>query len=357
VKTVDLEPAAWRIAHAGHKVDEAFTAFDELLKRLVPFDAACWTTLDPATGLFTASTSTGMPKDRETDRRMHACEFGEGEPSSLRSLIERGESTAILSEVTHGDLSRASRYELYAAFGLTDEMRALLSVDGIVWGAAVLLRAGGRFGASDVRAVQSIGKHAADAVRLALLRGAAARPEAVEDPPGVFTVTPDGTVVALTAPAERWSARAGPALDYVVQTAAAAIRERPRIAGARSRLVTEDGHVLSVHASAMARESDSVAVIVDKARPAEVSSLLVDAYGLTPRQRDVLGRILLGRSMTQVARSLGITENTAQDHRKAIYRRMGVTSRSELAALLQYEQYDPRVWDDVPPSPYGGFLE
>jgi DNA-binding CsgD family transcriptional regulator len=107
----------------------------------------------------------------------------------------------------------------------------------------------------------------------------------------------------------------------------------------------------------MASESDSVAVIVDKARPAEVSSLLVDAYGLTPRQRDVLGRILLGRSMIQIASSLGISENTAQDHRKAIYRRMGVASRSELAALLQYEQYDPRVWDDVPPSPYGGFLE
>jgi hypothetical protein len=97
VKTVDLEPGAWRIAHAGHTVDKAFTAFDALLRGLVPFDAACWTTLDPATGLFTASTSTGMPKDRETDTRMHACEFGEGEPSSLLSLIERGESTQSLA--------------------------------------------------------------------------------------------------------------------------------------------------------------------------------------------------------------------------------------------------------------------
>jgi DNA-binding CsgD family transcriptional regulator len=85
--------------------------------------------------------------------------------------------------------------------------------------------------------------------------------------------------------------------------------------------------------------------------------MLVDAYGLTARQRELLGRLLLGRSMTQLAHSLDISEYTAQDHRKAIYRRMGVSSRSELAALLQFEQYDPRVWGDVPPSPYGGFLE
>ena len=57
------------------------------------------------------------------------------------------------------------------------------------------------------------------------------------------------------------------------------------------------------------------------------------------------------------AHARGMSEHTAHDHRKAIYRRMGVSSRSELAALLQFEQYDPRVWSDVPPSPYGGFLE
>jgi DNA-binding CsgD family transcriptional regulator len=85
--------------------------------------------------------------------------------------------------------------------------------------------------------------------------------------------------------------------------------------------------------------------------------MLVDAYGLTTRQRDVLRRILLGRSMTRVAHSLGISERTAQDRRKAIYRRIGVSSRSELAAMLQFEQYDSRVWHDRLPSPYGGFLE
>jgi DNA-binding CsgD family transcriptional regulator len=146
-------------------------------------------------------------------------------------------------------------------------------------------------------------------------------------------------------------------LITAINATAAAVRANPGWAGAGSRLALSDGHVLSVHAAAMIGDEGTVAVIVDRARPAEVSAMLVDAYGLTARQRDVLGRLLLGRPMTQLAYSLGITENTAQDHRKAIYRRMGVSSRSELAARLQFEQYDPRAWADVSPSPYGGFLE
>ena len=36
---------------------------------------------------------------------------------------------------------------------------------------------------------------------------------------------------------------------------------------------------------------------------------------------------------------------------------MPASSRSELSARLQFEQYDSRVRGDVAPSPYGGFLE
>ena len=124
---------------------------------------------------------TGAPKDRETERRLYECEFSQGEPSTLLSLIERRQSVAILSEVTHGEVGRATRFEVFAPMGVTDELRAMLWVDGVAWGGVVLLRVGGCFGAPDVRAVRHVTKHAAEAVRLALLRGAAARPEVVND--------------------------------------------------------------------------------------------------------------------------------------------------------------------------------
>jgi DNA-binding CsgD family transcriptional regulator len=353
-----LEGGAWRIAHSGLDLDAAFTAFDGLLRPHVRYAIASWSTHDPATGLFTSCTMSGTPKDPVGEARLFRCEFSAGEPASYRSLIGQHGSAAILSDVTGGELNRASRYrDIFEPFGLTDELRAVLWADGTAWGSATLLRAGGRFEARDMKAVSAIAKQAADGIRLALLRGAASRPEAVQEPPGIFELQPDGRVEPTTVPAEYWLNLVGVKLVTAVNATAAAIRANPGWTGAASRLALGDGRVLSIHAAAMIRADGMVAVIVDRARPAEVSAMLVDAYGLTARQRDVLGRLLLGRPMTHLAHSLGISEHTAQDHRKAIYRRMGVSSRSELAALLQFEQYDPRVWSDIPPSPYGGFLE
>jgi DNA-binding CsgD family transcriptional regulator len=353
-----LESRSWRVAHAGLDLNAAFMAFDELLRPHVDYAIASWSTHDPATGLFTSCTMSGVPKDPVGEAQLFRCEFTSGEPASYRSLIGAQESAAILSEATGGDLDRAARFrDIFRPIGLTDELRAVLWADGTAWGSATLLRFDGRFEPRDLEAVRAVTRHAAQGIRLALLRKAAARPEVVDEPPGVFEVQPGGLVAPQTAPAERWLSQAGLGLVTAVNAAAAAARAQPAQAAASSRLVLDDGRVLSIHAAALTGRGGPVAVIVDYARPAQVSAMLVDAYGLTPRQRDVLGRILLGRSMTQVAHELGISEHTAQDHRKAIYQRMSVSSRSELAARLQFEQYDPRVWSDVPPSPYGGFLQ
>ncbi|WP_152362714.1 helix-turn-helix transcriptional regulator [Microlunatus speluncae] len=353
-----LERGAWNIAHAGHDLDTTFQRLDELLRPHVPYAIASWSTHDPATALFTSCTMTGIEKNPEGEAALFRCEFTAGEPASYRSLIGRRHPAAILSEVTGGDLDLASRYRtIFRPVGFTDELRAVLWSGDTAWGSATLLRFYGRFSAEDVETVGLIARHAADGIRLALLRGAAARPEAVAEPPGIFAVDPTGRVTAVTSPAEHWLELGRAELITAVTAAAAAIRAQPDWAGASSRLLLGDHAVLAIHAAAMSRDSDTVAVIVERARPAEVSAMIVDAYGLTRRQRDVLGQLLLGRSMTQLAHALGISEHTAQDHRKAIYRRTGVGSRSELAGRLQFEQYDPRVWSDVPPSPYGGFLE
>lgn len=262
----------------------------------MPDAIASWSTHDPATGLFTSCTMSGAPKDPIAEARLFRCEFTADEPSSYRSLIGRHGSPAILSQVTEGELDRATRYrDIFGPFGLTDELRAVLWADGTAWGSATLLRVGGRFEARDIAAVTAVDRHAADGIRLALLRGAASRPEAVEEPPGVVEVLLDGQVIPVTGPAEQWLHLAGIGLITAVNATAAAIRAQPSWAGASSRLVLGDGRVLSIHAAAMIGDDGRVAVIVDRARPAEVSAMLVDAYGLTARQRDVLGHILLGR--------------------------------------------------------------
>ena len=345
------------ISRSAESVDALFHALDGILRDAVHHDVAAWDTRDPATGLSTSCTMVGLPKDPEREALLYSFEFQEGEPSTYLDLIGDSQTTSVLSTVTDGHLERAARYRhLLAGFGVTDELRAILWDGGAAWGSATLYRANGVFTPTDAARVAELAPHAAAGIRLCLLRCAATRPEAVDEPPGVLEVRPGGIVRPMTTPAAQWLDAGGPELVTAAIIVAAAVTERQTWEGAHSRLSLNDGRVLALHAASMAAEDGGVAVIVDRARPAEVSALLVGAYGLTGRQRDVLGLLLLGRSMTQIARALSISEHTANDHRKAIYARVGVTSRSELAALLQAEQYEPRTKASVPPSPYGGFL-
>jgi DNA-binding CsgD family transcriptional regulator len=356
VDSVTLERRARRIVAAGPGLEQTCLDFDALLREVVPYAAAAWSTHDPMTGLFTSCTVTGIEKDLQREAELFRYEFRDDEPATFSRLIAEGRTVAVLSEVTGGDLERAARYrELGRPLGVTDEIRAVLWSEQRPYGSVILYAADGWFTAEHAATVAAAAPYAADGLRLALLRGAATRPRAVPDPPGILRVGADGQVGALTEPAHRWLELGGAELVTAANVVAAAVCGHRDWAGATSRLVIPGARVLSLHGSQMLGED--VAVILDAARPGEVAALMVEAYGLTRRQRDVLGLLLLGRSMTRIARELGISEHTANDHRKAIYTRTGVSSRSELAALLQSEFYSPRTHAGVPPSPYGGFLE
>ena len=50
---------------------------------------------------------------------------------------------------------------------------------------------------------------------------------------------------------------------------------------------------------------------------------------LTPRERTVLGLLAQGRAKREIAQELGVSFNTVHSHTKAIYRKLGVSSRHE----------------------------
>ena len=62
---------------------------------------------------------------------------------------------------------------------------------------------------------------------------------------------------------------------------------------------------------------------------------LQQAYpGLTPRQADVLVCAVKGQSNKLIARALGISDGTVKQHLNAIYRELGVATRTEAIYLL-----------------------
>lgn len=351
-----IEEHAHEVALGDLGLEATCLAFDELLRRSVGYHVAAWSTQDPATGLFTSCTVSGLPKDLEREAAFFSYEYRDEEPNTFAAMIAEGRTVGVLSVTTDGELERAARYrELLAAFGCADELRAVLWDDHRPWGSVVLYGLERRFTDDEAATVAAVSPHAARGLRLALLRTAASRPGEVTDPPGILRVTPTGEVTAMTDPARRWLDESGPGLVTAANAVAAAVRGNRDWEGATSRLPTPS-RVLTLHAARTTELGADVAVIVDAARPAQVAAMLVDAYALTPRQREVLGLLLLGRSITQIARQLGVSEHTANDHRKAVYRRVGVAGRSELAARLQAEQYTPRTQAGLAPSPYGGYL-
>ncbi len=57
------------------------------------------------------------------------------------------------------------------------------------------------------------------------------------------------------------------------------------------------------------------------------------ALGLTPRQANVLRLVAMGRSDRDAARELGIAPRTVQKHLENTYRHLGVSERSQAAAI------------------------
>ena len=59
---------------------------------------------------------------------------------------------------------------------------------------------------------------------------------------------------------------------------------------------------------------------------------------LTPRQRDILASITRGHTNADIARELGITEITVKNHISLLFEKLGVSNRSEAAAIALRKQ-------------------
>ncbi len=62
---------------------------------------------------------------------------------------------------------------------------------------------------------------------------------------------------------------------------------------------------------------------------------LTKDFGLTPREREVVGLYARGRTRAVIGDQLCVSENTVRDHIKSAYRKMGVHEKQELIDLLE----------------------
>jgi DNA-binding CsgD family transcriptional regulator len=326
----------------------------------VPFDALSVLTVDPATGLATgAYVEHGLAGDAAV--RIAEIEYREPDVNKFAELASSGRVAAALSQATRGDLSRSRRHrELRAPRGFGDELRAVFVQDAATWGAITLGRASDRasFSDSEVDFVASLSGQLADGARRALL---AHEIEAAEGAPGLAQLEADRGVVSADEAATRWLAElqgpGGSALPPVVVAVASRARSiategGAAKAGARARVRTRSGSWLVVGGSALDADLDSpVAVTLGPARQGDLAPLIADAYELTERERLITQLVAEGLSTELIGRRLYISPWTVQDHLKAVFEKVGVSSRGELVARIYFDHGAPRLAEPSPQEP------
>jgi DNA-binding CsgD family transcriptional regulator len=341
----------------------------EVLRQGMPFASACLATMDPATHIVTSTVKTGnLDDDHDAAWAFH--EYAVEDVYDFRTLSAGGTRVVGLASATDGDVARSRRYtELFSpVWDYTDELRAPLRVDDATWGGLALFHEGARtFTAAEQEFVASVTGAFARGLRAGIVTGMAAVGDTVGPAgPAVLVVGTGGEIVQANVGAGARLAElgcdlgTGPLPQVVGSLVAAAQRSAtlPGAANPRARLRTRDGRWVAAHASLLVDASGAgrtVVVTLDDARPPEIVPLVVSAYGLTGRERDVVTLVLQGVDTADIARSLHLSAYTVQDHLKRVFAKVGVRSRRELIARIVSDLYVPRITDDAALAPSGWF--
>ncbi|WP_372595515.1 helix-turn-helix transcriptional regulator [Actinotalea sp.] len=352
-----------RLARSGLPWDAFVRGALDLLGRAVPFDAACIGPVDPSTGLLTGSVKTGMGDERDLD--FLRLEYLEADINSFLDLARRPVPVAILAEETEGHPERVARHrELFVPhWDLAHEMRGSAVLDGEPWAAIGLYRAGDTSGFSPAEAdfLADVVPTIARGMRSGIVAevAAAALTDLVPgvDGPAVLVVGAHDSVLRASPAAAARVDELGGSIWGRLPEALGSIVSAARAFGAggsdlvpRLRVRAPSGQWLVIHASPLAGPTGTasdVVVTIEEARPADVVPLVVAAFGLTGREREVVDAVVRGASTQQIAGLLHLSPYTVQDHLKAVFEKAGVNSRRELIAKVVMDQYLPRLGDRI----------
>jgi DNA-binding CsgD family transcriptional regulator len=362
----DLERLALRAPARVLFFDEAAAR----LKTVVDFDGACWHTLDPGSNLITQHHLQDLP-DRFPVLANN--EYAVDDVNKFDALAQAERKAATLSESTAGRPERSPRFrDLLTPAGVGAELRSAFVADNTTWGALILVRRAGKpdFAEREVELLATASSLFARAVRRGLVAESSESGEELPDAPGVLELDATGSLVRASSSAEPLlaelsgstvAAGAGSAAIHAVATATrnAASRGAPGSAPLpTSAAKTPACTWLVLHGGLLEPpDGDRVAVFIQRAHPMLVAPLLLKAYGLTAREREVAQLTLRGATAAQTAMRLSISPHTVNDHLKAIYEKTGARTRGELSATLFFGEHLPRIEQQVPVGDDASFAD
>jgi DNA-binding CsgD family transcriptional regulator len=348
------------VARAGLDVDTFMQEALDSVSRAVPHVGACIATVDPSTLLLTGTHKFGDLRGRdERDLEWGLIEYGQVEPTAFTELARREVPAAGVGHESSTPSPRVVEF-MEPYFGYTEELRVVFRDRGQVWGGAALFRDrdGGRFEDDEVDLMAGLSSLMSVGLRAGLLAQAATAPPPPASGPAVIIVGADDTVQQTSAGAEdRLADLVGrDSMADPVSVVASLVGAARRFARGevdtppRCRVRSRSGMWLVLHATPLSPRGDrhgDVVVTIDEARPPEIVPLVVAAFDLTQRERDVTQLVLQGVDTKEIAKTIHVSAYTVQDHLKSVFDKAGVRSRRELIARIYFDQYVPRMGTEV----------
>ena len=259
-----------------------------------------------------------------------------------------GVGVGLLQEATQGDPSRSLVWrDLLSKYGVGDVASFVFNDHFGCWGFLDLWRTGStaRFSAAEAAYLAGIREPVTEALRRC--QGATFVGRALHQPERV------GPLVLLLSPDLR-SLRQTPETEEVLRTLVPPPQGRAPIpAGAYNvaaqllaqeanidpnppvaRVHVSDGLWVTLRAARIgdprSTEDAEIAVTVEESSPAERVSVFARAFGLTPRERELLAHLVTGADTREVARRMFLSAHTVQDHLKSIFAKTDTHNRRTL---------------------------
>lgn len=333
----------------------------EVIASVIPHEAMFIAATDPETMLgLGAGFVRKMPE--EMCEPFWAYEFEVPDFAKFTDLLREDRPVADLHTVTGGRPERSARWREFSRHRhLRAEVRSVFKAGGRGWGIVQLNREetdGGGFTVAEQDFLHQIGPIVARALRQQALRRVTDGSSCTS--PGMAIIDEHNHLRSATPEAIEWldrlqsyrrreRAELGVQVPWEVVHASQVARARV-LAGSttptRTRVRTRCGRWVLIHASCLAAVDGTAghtAIVIEPATASEMAPLIVEAYGITPRELDVTNALARGLSISDIAGQLHLSRYTVQDHLKRIYEKVGVASRAELVATMFADHYQPRM--------------
>ena len=344
-----LDRAAERIERvADASADDARTVrlvlLDEL-RRAVGFDAHAWLLTDPETEVGCAPVA-DVPCLPELPRLI-----GLKYRTTVNRWTSLSEPVGRLADATGGDLGRSLMWrEVLCGYGVTDVASVVLRDRFGCWAFLDLWRSGPRkaFTGAEAAFLAAIAPAVTTALRRCQARTFDIFDQAGPPPdrgPIVLVLSPTLEVKAQTAQTDAFlralvppdgDRRPVPAAAYNVAAQLLAVEAGVDGHPPLARVHLSGGVWLTLRAARMGapgEDGDSdVAVTVEAASTSERVGVFVRAFGLSPREAEVVACLVDGLGTREVAGRMFVSEHTVQDHLKSVFDKTGARNRRSLLA-------------------------